>query len=395
MSNFLTVLKKELLDIVRDKKTLVFTLILPILIYPLMFKFMSSSMEKAQSDVEKEINIYIEGDTDSTMAKVITSLENIKLPDINSPAEALKNGDIQLIINIPENFDENIAAGKNETIDLLIDEESNKSMIASSMVNEIYENYKNTIIEQRLSEKGIDTSILKPFEVNIKSGINTDSEDVNVMASMLLTMIPTLIVILMVSSTVGMAADLGAGEKERFTFEPLLSTSAKRSSLLWGKITALCTISFIALVANLAAMVFSMQRFMTFGEGEVQFSLQPSTILGMLIIGCLVLVTLSALQISVSIYARSTKEANSYLAAITMPTMILSFLPYMMDAKGINPAFFNIPITNAICLMKEFTVGIFDIKHIAIVFGWHVLYIVASIIFAKFMFSKEEVIFRN
>ena len=53
MSNFLTVLKKELLDIIRDKKTLVFTLILPILIYPLTFKFMSSSMEKAQTDVEK------------------------------------------------------------------------------------------------------------------------------------------------------------------------------------------------------------------------------------------------------------------------------------------------------------------------------------------------------
>ncbi len=395
MSNFLTVLKKELLDIVRDKKTLVFTLILPILIYPLMFKFMSSSMEKAQSDVEKEINIYIDGDTDSTMAKVITSLENVKLPDVDSPTEALKNGDIQLIINIPENFDENIAAGKNDTIDLLIDEESNKSMIASSMVNEIYENYKNTIIEQRLTSNGINPSILKPFEVNIKSGINVDSEEVNAVASMLLTMIPTLIVILMVSSTVGMAADLGAGEKERFTFEPLLSTSAKRYSLLWGKITALCTVSFIALLANLAAMVFSMQKFMNFGEGNVEFNLTPQTIVGMLIVGSLVLVTLSALQISVSIYARSTKEANSYLAAITMPTMILSFLPYMMDAKGINPAFFNIPITNAICLMKEFTVGIFDIKHIAIVFGWHVLYIVASIIFAKFMFSKEEVIFRN
>ncbi|WP_291650849.1 ABC transporter permease [Clostridium sp.] len=395
MSNFLTVLKKELLDIVRDKKTLVFTLILPILIYPLMFKFMSSSMEKAQNDVEKEINIYIDGDTDSNMAKVITSLENIKIPEVDSPTEALKNGDIQLIINIPENFDENIAASKSDTINLLIDEESNKSMIASSMVNEIYESYKNTIVEQRLTESGVDTSILKPFEINIKSGINADSEDINTVASMLLTMIPTLIVILMVSSTVGMAADLGAGEKERFTFEPLLSTSAKRSSLLWGKITALCTISFIALIANLAAMVFSMQRFMTFGEGDVQFNLSPVTILGMLVIGCLVLVTLSALQISVSIYARSTKEANSYLAAITMPTMILSFLPYMIDAKGINPAFFNIPITNAICLMKEFTVGIFDIKHIAIVVGWHIIYIVASIIFAKFMFSKEEVIFRH
>ncbi|WP_322412988.1 ABC transporter permease, partial [Clostridium perfringens] len=178
----------------------------------------------------------------------------------------------------------------------------------------------------------------------MKSGINTDSEDVNGGAAMLLTMIPTLIVILMVSSTVGMAADLGAGEKERFTFEPLLSTSAKRYSLLWGKIAALCTVSFIALMANLTAMVISMQKFMTFGE-EVNFTITPKTVLGMLIVGALVLVTLAALQISVSIYARSTKEANSYLAAITMPTMILAFLPYMMDAKGINPAFFNIPIT--------------------------------------------------
>lgn len=395
MSNFLTVLKKELIDIVRDKKTLVFTLILPILIYPLMFKFMSSSMEKAQTDVEKEINIYIDGDTDSTMAKVITSLENVKLPEVDSPTEALKSGDIQLIINIPENFDENISAGKNDTINLLIDEESNKSMIASSMVSQAYENYKNTIVEQRLTASGVDPSVLKPFDVNVKSGINTDNEDVNPAASILLTMIPTLIVILMVSSTVGMAADLGAGEKERFTFEPLLSTSAKRYSLLWGKVTALCTVSFIALIANLSAMVFSMQKFMNFGEGKVQFNLTPQTIIGMLLMGCLVLVTLAALQISVSIYARSTKEANSYLAAITMPTMILSFLPYMMDAKGINPAFFNIPITNAICLMKEFTVGIFDLKHIALVAGWHIVYIVASIMFAKFMFSKEEVIFRN
>lgn len=394
MNNFLTVLKKELLDIVRDKKTLVFTLILPILIYPIMFKFMSSAMEKTQSDVQKEINIYIDGDKNSSMAKAITSLDNIKLPEIESPTESLKNGDIQLIVKIPENFDENISQGKNDTIELLIDEESNKSMIASSMVNEIYESYKKSIVEQRLADKGIDSSILTPFEVSVKSGINADNEDINGGAAMLLTMIPTLIVILMVSSTVGMAADLGAGEKERFTFEPLLSTSAKRASLLWGKIGALCTVSFIALMANLTAMVISMQKFMIVGE-EVNFKLTPATILGMLIIGALVLITLSALQISVSIYARSTKEANSYLAAITMPTMILAFLPYMMDAKGINPAFFNIPITNAICLMKEFTVGIFDIKHIAIVFGWHIVYIIASIIFAKFMFSKEEVIFRN
>lgn len=395
MSNFLTILKKELLDIVRDKKTIAFTLILPILIYPLMFKFISSSMEKTQNDIEKEINIYIDGDTNSAMAGIITSLENIKVQQVDSPTEALKNGDIQLIINIPENFDKDIAEGKNSTIDLLIDEESNKSMLASSMVNEIYDNYKNTIIEQRLTASGVDPSILKPFDINVKSGINADNDNVNPLGTVVIGMIPSFIIMLMLSSTLGMAADLGAGEKERFTFEPLLSTSTKRSSLLWGKITALCTVAFLSLIANIVATGFSMKKFMTFGGEELQFNLTPQTIIGMLIIGCLVLVTVSALQISVSIYARSTKEANSYLTAITLPTMLLTYIPYMMDAKSINTALFNIPIINSICLMKEFTVGIFDIKHIAIVLGWHIIYIVASIIFAKFMFNREEVIFRN
>ncbi|GAB6168679.1 ABC transporter permease [Clostridium carnis] len=394
MSNFLTVFKKELLDILRDRKTLVFTLILPILIYPLMFKFMSSAMQKTHDDVQKEINLYIDGDVNSAMAKTITSLDNVKTPKVESPTEALKSGDIQLIVKIPDNFDSDILAGKKTNIDLLIDEESNKSMMASNLINEIYDTYKKSLVEQKLVASGLDPSVLNPFDVIIKSGINVDNDKVNGIASMLLTMIPTLIVILMISSTVGMAADLGAGEKERFTFEPLLSTSAKRDSLLWGKIASLCTISFIALMANLTVMVISMQKFMSMGE-EVNFKLTPSTILGMLIVGALVLITLCSLQIAVSIYARSTKEANSYLAAITMPTMLLSFLPYMMDAKGINPLFFNIPITNSICLMKEFTVGIFNTSHIFIVLAWHIAYIIAAIIFAKFMFSREEVIFRN
>ncbi|MBQ6819723.1 MAG: ABC transporter permease [Clostridium sp.] len=395
MNNFLTILKKELLDIVRDRKTLILTLILPILIYPLMFKFMSSSMEKTQNQVENEINIYIDGDTDSNIAKIITETENIKVMETDTPSEDLKNGDIQLIINIPENFDENIAAGKSDTIDLLIDEESTKSSIASSLVSDIYENYKNSIVQQRLSANGIDSSILKPFEINIKSGVNEDGEEGNAFTSILLSMIPTLIITLMISSTLGMAADLGAGEKERFTFEPLLSTPAKRSSLLWGKITALCIVAFISLIANLASMVISMQKFMTFGDENMTFNLSIETVIGMLVVCSLVLITLAALQISVSIYARSTKEANSYLTAITMPTMLLAFIPYMMDAKGINFALFNVPVVNSVCLMKEFSVGIFDVKHIAVVIVWHIIYITASIVFAKFMFSREEVIFRN
>ncbi|MBU5453954.1 ABC transporter permease [Caproiciproducens sp. MSJ-32] len=393
MNNFITILKKELLDIFRDKKTLILTIFLPIIIYPAMFSFMSSSINNLQDEAEKEINIYIEGDTKSSVADAILSIPAVNLVETDTPQDLLKKGDIQLIIQIPDKFDENIMAGKNDKITILIDEESNKSMIAESMINEILESYKNNLVAQRLAASGLDTSILSPFTLEVKSGIN-EGEEANNFSSMMMSMLPTLIIILMISSTIGMAADLGAGEKERFTFEPLLSTSANRSSIITGKIVALCVVAFISLVANVFVMAFSMGKFMNFG-GEVDININLYSILGILLIGVLVLIFLATLQISISIYARSTKEANSYLAAITMPSMLLAFIPYMADAKSINPAFFNIPITNSICLMKEFIVGIYDFKHILMVVCWHLLYILISITFVRFMFSREEVIFRT
>ena len=151
MNNFITILKKELLDIFRDRKTLIVTLFLPILIYPAMFSFMSSSVADLQKEAQEEINIYMEGNTDSSVAEAILSLPSANLVETETPKDLLKSGDIQLIIQIPEKFDENIMAGKSDNITILIDEESNKSMLAQSMINEVLENYKNTIVTQRLS----------------------------------------------------------------------------------------------------------------------------------------------------------------------------------------------------------------------------------------------------
>lgn len=394
MHNYVTVLKKELLDIFRDKKAVLFTFILPLVLYPLMFKFISSTVTNMQADVEKEINIAIEGDTTAPIATLLQNQPNIKLPMVNDSKSALKNGDIQAIVNIPNNFENDIKNKINTKIEILYDEESNKSMIASDIISSIYEEYKNSLVESLLKQNGLDTSILTPFEIEIKSGISEDSDQDSGFGTMLLSMLPSLLVIFMVSSTIAMAADLGAGEKEKCTFEPLLSTPAKRTSILWGKISSLCVVSFITLIANMISMVFSMNMFMNDG-GNLGIKLDAISILGIVTISILLLITLAALQMSVSLYARSSKEAGTYLSGVMIPTMLLSYLPMMMDAKSIKFVFFNIPIANAVCLMKEFMVGIFNIEHIGTVLGWYAVYIFATILFAKYMFSKEEVIFRN
>ena len=266
--------------------------------------------------------------------------------------------------------------------------------MASQLLSSIFENYKYSLVESKLIANGLDASVLNPFQIEVKSGINTDSSENNGFGTIMLSMLPSLLVIFMVSSTLAMAADLGAGEKERCTFEPLLSTPAIRSSILWGKIVALCSISFLTLIVNMIAMVFSMNSFMNYG-GSLEISLTPTAILGIIGISLFLLVTLSALQMAISLYARSSKEAGTYLSGVMIPTMLLSYLPMMMDAKSIKLVFFNIPVANAVCLMKEFMVGIFNVQHILIVVIWHILYVVSSILFAKYMFSKEEVIFRN
>lgn len=394
MSNFLTVLKKELLDIFRDRKAIIFTILLPIILYPVMFKFISSAVTGMENDVQREINIAIEGDLNSDIASLLSNQPNIKVPDVDDNKNALKNGDIQAIIVVPENFLENSSNNPLSTIEILYDEESNKSLMASQLLSSIFESYKYSLVESTLVANGLDTSVLNPFQVEIKSGINTESAESGGFGTMMLSMLPSLLVIFMVSSTLSMAADLGAGEKERCTFEPLLSTPAIRSSILWGKIVALCAISFLTLIVNMIAMVFSMNTFMNDG-GSLGISLTPIAVLGIIGISLFLLVTLAALQMAISLYARSSKEAGTYLSGVMIPTMLLSYLPMMMDAKSIKFVFFNIPVANAVCLMKEFMVGIFNTQHILIVIIWHILYVVASILFAKYMFSKEEVIFRN
>ena len=236
MSNFFTILKKELIDIIRDRKTLAFTILLPILIYPILFQIMSVTMQSSQEDAKKEINVVINGDKDSELGKVLTSQENIKEQNYDEPKKALKDGKLQLIINIPDNVDEEIEKGNSINLEILIDDQSEKSTIAESMVESIVNSYSNSIVENRLSKLNVNSEILNPINIETKSGINESGTD-NSDANKILGMLPALIVIMLLSPTMGLAADLGAGEKERGTFEPLLSTSVNRNSILWGKIT--------------------------------------------------------------------------------------------------------------------------------------------------------------
>ena len=224
MNNFWVILKKELTDIFRDKKTLIFTILLPIIMYPAMFKIIDSTIEHTTNSVKKNVVIAYRGDENSSIYKILKSMNNITIDKSGNEDEKLKKGKISIIVDVPKDFDSKISSENKTNINIIYDEDSNKSNMAYSMLKETFDKYSNNIVNNRLKSKGISESVLTPFDIK-QSTLSKQSGDS--MAQGILNVLPTIIIIFMISPTIGIAADLIAGEKERGTFEPLLSTSAR------------------------------------------------------------------------------------------------------------------------------------------------------------------------
>jgi sodium transport system permease protein len=188
------------------------------------------------------------------------------------------------------------------------------------------------------------------------------------------------------------ATDIGAGEKERQTLEPLLTTNVSRTSLLLGKYIAVVISGILATFASLigfglAAMI-NPSMFAT-----ISLSLGALLTIGFAAVG--LTMAFAALELAISFYARNFKEAQTYLTPITFVVLIPAYFTMYLDGKLIPSIYFHIPIINTISIIKEVLVGIFDPMHLSIVFVWTGIYVALAIGFVLSLFKKETVIFRN
>lgn len=391
MSNLIVILKKELKDIFRDKKTIIFTLLLPIVIYPALFALMDFSIKDSAKKIEEGIKIGLVDKGNSEIAMKIKNDKRFIVSKSDNIDEELKKGNITAIIEIPDDFNSKVKEEKSSGIKIIYDEASNMSLISVERIKGYLEEYSKKIVDSRIEKRGLDKELINPFKIEAVTN-NKDNKESNPIGTALANMLPTFILLFMFMPTMGVSADLGAGEKERGTLEPLLSTAVKRSSILWGKVSAIVVVAFIALMVTVSAMLVSLN--VLFDNASKSLSLNPISVLLILVFCILFLIALASVEMAVSIFSRSMKEANSYLTGLMVVSMIFIYIPMMMDSKSIKSAYFNVPITNIVCIIKEFTVGIYNVGHILVVLAWVVLYIAIAISFARYMFKREEVVFR-
>ena len=389
MNNIMTIVKKEFKDILRDRKTLLMTFIIPIIIMPLLFTFIFSSINDLASPSENnKYKIVLETNNPeiSTLFNESNIYELVKSAD---PINDAYNGKITAYI-IANDINEFLLQGKTPKIDLYYDTTSQRALTAISTVQTMFSTYQNNYLTAYLKQNNLSSDILNPFTYNEHAKDN-DADNLSLM--MLGMLIPMMIIGYSGSGIVPIATDLGAGEKERGTLEPLLSTSVSRSSILIGKLIVTATFGIITSILSAAGLLlafkFGLSDMMSF---SINLSAQGMFLI--ILLAILYVIFISAVMLLVSIYARSLKEANTYLTPVTLIPVLLSVITMYMEPSTVSTSMMNIPILNVVVVIKEIIYNQLNYIHLYMTIGWSVIYVIIAMIGAKMMYEKEEIIFR-
>ncbi|SHE88800.1 sodium transport system permease protein [Caldanaerobius fijiensis DSM 17918] len=390
MNKVLTVFKKEIKDAFRDRRTLISSILIPALLIPVLFLLMGNSISGVQKSVKQEgFKVSFQG-KNTYLEQFLSRQPYIKIVQSDNPQKMLQDGKIQAIIVVPDDFNSAIEEGKQVDLSILYDQSSSKSSMGLASLTGAIDAFSKSIANERLKSKGIDPQLIYPVVTKVTDiAAKKNGEG----AFVLSFIIPLFLMMWPAIGAMISAADSGAGEKERGTLEPLLATQASRTAIAVGKWLAISIASLTGAVAFTIGLIISLQiNPMAFG-GKIYISILPITI--MTILGVLVSLMYSAFMLALSIFARNTKEANTYMSPINIIAMVPAYLTFYTDIKSIPLWQYVIPFYNIVLVLKESLSGTVNIIHLGLaILGACILILLALIVAIK-MFNDEKVIFRN
>jgi ABC-2 type transport system permease protein len=415
-SAIMKIIKKEVIEMVRDPRLLAGMIIVPLMIFPLMGFAMSASVSSVQ-DSASNIDLGIVNlDSEYRSGELLSLLVSKGINDTyynSNDRDLMLNGTeypVDILMVIPYNFTQTIDSNGSALVFLYtpLKTYSMSESIPSDIVASYLLEYQNYILDERISNAfpGQNTSTLRnPISVGSLSVIegkvvqNSPSQITTQMMTQSL-MIPMILMILLVMAA-QLAATSVAMEKEEKTLETLLTTPVSRSSILFGKIAGVVVISVIALVAYVFGFSFYLSSINSMAaEGSsidlAAIGLAPSTAGMILLFVTLFLSLVSALSLSVLVasFTEDVRSAQALLGALYAPIFIPALVLMFVDigqlpaiAQGIILA---IPFTYPVLAAKAMYTGEFMILLFGIVY--QVIFTGIIIYIASWFFSSEKIL---
>lgn len=409
-THILTVYRKELRDMLRDRRSLISMIVVPTLVMPGLIGLMAFlSLKVAREAASATPTVMILGGEDSpqVLSALRSGLRMEVVPSQPDWRTRITDKRLRAAIEIPPGFDRAVEQGAKAGLRIYHHAGELRSSFAAGEVRRFLAEHSERLVVARLAERGLPASALKPFAVNTENVAPPEK----VGGGMIGGLIPYFFLLLSFTGAMYPAMDLTAGEKERGTMETILCSPVARLDLVLGKFLTILTAS----LGTVACSMISLGGTLLFGgpllaqsvasagtsgarQGAAQIvamtSLDP---LGMVAVLGMVLplaVLFSAVLFAVSLCAKSFKEAQTYVS----PLIILVLLPAIIGSlPGIelNGRLALVPILNVSLVSKELVAGVWPWKHILLIFGSSCVYAAAALGLAVRLFKRESVIFRT
>jgi sodium transport system permease protein len=382
-----TVYRKEMLDLLRDRRTILSMIALPVLVFPLLFAVMSKFIGQAEKKAETEATTVAVGrgaiPADFTPVIARSGLRPIEVEDV---AVAVRESKASAGLRV---------SGDAKTVTVYAEGTRQSSRIAAEKLQAQLGELIDTRIAASLREAKLDPGVLKPFLVKRE---NVASE--RKMGGFLLgSMLGYIVILLMFSGGMYAAIDMAAGEKERKTLEALLASPARRTDLVLGKILACVTATYATALLTTGSLFASLKSNALDLKGMEKLvgsnvPTDAATIALVLATLLPVAIMAGALMLAIALLARSFKEAQSYLTPLVMMVIFPALLGGLPGME-LTPVISLVPILNSSQLLKLILQGETPLSLALLTNAANVVYAALCFAIAVRSFNDEKVLYRT
>jgi sodium transport system permease protein len=351
--------QKELVDLLRDRRTIVTALIIPLVSFPILFGVVGFFANPVSNPSQVAVLSFDNGASGTLSSNLTGSL--LATPGINvkllSPDAAgnltgsVQKGDYDVGLVIPSNFSSSIAGGRQANVTLLYNPTNGRAQTGISIVTGVIDGISQHIAAQRLQVKDITNADLVPIGIAQTPVGSTNANQSQVIAG---SLFPSFLLYFTFLGGFYFMVDDIAGEKERRSLEPLLALPVSRTVIFTGKYLVAFLLSMVTASLGLVGTLFSLTELASTGVGSISIPIYifPS-VFGVVALAAL---SLSALGFCISTFAKNIREAQQYLSPVFfiffIPIYFTSYLPQNQISQ-----YAGIPLLGYVVLMRDVIIG--------------------------------------
>ncbi len=394
------VYRKELTDSLRDRRTVLSMIAVPILLMPMLTIGLGlvSVLLFGRAMLEIPTVMVLGGQDSPAVLAALHALPEIRIvPARPDYAREISEKQIRAAVEIPRDFDAAVARGDPVTVRIDMYQGELKSGFGADRVQKFFTDYRDAVVRQRLQSRQLPARLAAPFVIEQKNVVAPEK----VGGELIGGLVPYFVILLCLTGAMYPAIDLTAGEKERGTIETILCSPVSRVHLVLGKFLMVLTASlFTALLAILSmGMTFVagkkiLARLSPLNATGLALSISLKAVIWVFVMIVPLAVLFSAALLAIALFAKSYKEAQSYLSPLTV-FVILPAIVSILPGVDLNAGLSLIPVLNTSLVSKEIVAGSYPWNYMALIFASSCLYAAGALAVAIHLFQREDVLFRT